>query len=143
MSEQMAMMQAADLAAMTPEQLNELLSKVHEAKAMKLVEQQEPLRQAFADLNAKAADYAASLGLTAEEYLSATPTKLKKLAMEKMAAVEGTTARKQTERKPVAVKYQNPETNETWTGRGRKPVWVEHFCANGGQLEDLLVNKPQ
>ena len=30
---------------------------------------------------------------------------------------------KRTKRKSVA-KYQNPETGETWTGRGRPPAWI-------------------
>lgn len=27
-------------------------------------------------------------------------------------------------RTPVAAKYKNPETGETWSGRGRSPVWL-------------------
>ena len=36
--------------------------------------------------------------------------------------------------KPVAVKYRNPETGETWTGRGRAPRWLE-----GKNREDFAV----
>ena len=36
--------------------------------------------------------------------------------------------------KPVAVKYRNPETGETWTGRGRAPRWLE-----GKNREDFSV----
>ena len=25
----------------------------------------------------------------------------------------------------VAAKYRNPETNETWTGRGKAPKWIQ------------------
>ncbi len=28
-------------------------------------------------------------------------------------------------RKPVAVKYRNAATNETWTGRGKPPTWLK------------------
>lgn len=28
-------------------------------------------------------------------------------------------------RKPVAAKYRNPETGQTWTGRGKPPVWTK------------------
>lgn len=41
------------------------------------------------------------------------------------------------QRKPVAIKYRSGE--HTWTGRGRKPKWVEAYLANGGKLEDLSV----
>jgi DNA-binding protein H-NS len=37
-------------------------------------------------------------------------------------------------REPVAVKYRNPETGSTWTGRGRSPVWL-----NGKNKEEFLV----
>jgi len=40
----------------------------------------------------------------------------------------------------VAPKYQNPEnSSETWTGRGRKPKWVEAALANGKSLDDLAI----
>jgi DNA-binding protein H-NS len=26
---------------------------------------------------------------------------------------------------PAAPKYQNPQTGDTWTGRGRAPKWIE------------------
>ena len=34
----------------------------------------------------------------------------------------------------VAVKYKNPQTGETWTGRGRSPKWLE-----GKKKEDFAV----
>lgn len=36
--------------------------------------------------------------------------------------------------KAVAVKYRNPETGETWTGRGRAPRWLD-----GKNREDFAV----
>jgi len=40
----------------------------------------------------------------------------------------------------VKVKYRHPENAELeWTGRGRKPKWVEAWVANGGNLDNLLV----
>ncbi len=38
---------------------------------------------------------------------------------------------------PVPIKYRLGE--EKWTGRGRKPKWLETYLANGGKLEELLV----
>lgn len=31
--------------------------------------------------------------------------------------------RKKAEKKPVAIKYSNPETGQTWSGRGKAPAW--------------------
>lgn len=43
-------------------------------------------------------------------------------------------------RKPVAPKYRNPDdASETWTGRGRKPRWVEAFLDAGNNLEDVAI----
>jgi len=40
----------------------------------------------------------------------------------------------------VKVKYRHPQNVELeWTGRGRKPKWVEACVANGGSLDNLLV----
>lgn len=45
-------------------------------------------------------------------------------------------------RKPntVAPKYAHPENPSlTWTGRGRKPRWVQENLDAGKSLEDLLI----
>lgn len=50
------------------------------------------------------------------------------------------TKAKKDGRSKVAAKYQNPDNAaEKWTGRGRKPKWVEAYLANGGALEDITI----
>ena len=56
--------------------------------------------------------------------------------------------KKTTERKAkaprakVAPKYRNPKnTKETWTGRGRKPKWVETYLKSGGKIEKIAIKK--
>lgn len=39
----------------------------------------------------------------------------------------------------VAPKYRNPKTGETWTGRGRRPVWIAETLAAGEPLDQLLI----
>lgn len=40
----------------------------------------------------------------------------------------------------VKIKYRHPENAElAWTGRGRKPKWVESWLAEGKALDGLLV----
>jgi len=41
--------------------------------------------------------------------------------------------------KKVAPKYRNPETGETWTGRGLQPNWLKTAVANGKQLSDFAI----
>jgi DNA-binding protein H-NS len=43
-------------------------------------------------------------------------------------------------KKPVPIKYRNPENqSESWTGRGRRPKWVEALLDSGVSLEDFEV----
>lgn len=53
----------------------------------------------------------------------------------------GAKAKKSGKGSTVAPKYRNPGTAETWTGRGRQPVWVREFVENGGSLEALLIKE--
>lgn len=40
----------------------------------------------------------------------------------------------------VKVKYRHPsDATLEWTGRGRKPKWVEAWVLGGASLDDLLV----
>ena len=40
----------------------------------------------------------------------------------------------------VAPKYRNPEDSKaTWTGRGKQPIWVRDYLANGGTLESVTI----
>lgn len=66
---------------------------------------------------------AAKLGLTIEDIMDLESNKPRK-----------------TKGKKVAPKYQNPNDNsQTWTGRGRKPLWVEEALKKGKKLEDLAI----
>lgn len=39
-------------------------------------------------------------------------------------------------------KYRSSiDPNITWSGKGRKPEWVITYLANGGKLDELLINK--
>ena len=49
-------------------------------------------------------------------------------------------SKKARTRKPVAVKYRHPEHPElTWTGRGRKPLWVTKWLEEGKTMEKLAI----
>jgi DNA-binding protein H-NS len=40
----------------------------------------------------------------------------------------------------VAIKYRNPDNKlETWTGRGRQPLWLVAKLGKNGKIEDYLV----
>ncbi len=39
----------------------------------------------------------------------------------------------------LAAKYRNPETGETWSGRGLKPKWLAAALKKGSKLQDFAV----
>ncbi|NCZ75817.1 MAG: H-NS histone family protein, partial [Betaproteobacteria bacterium] len=39
----------------------------------------------------------------------------------------------------VSPKYRNPETGETWTGRGKAPRWLATFIQEGVSRERFLI----
>jgi DNA-binding protein H-NS len=44
------------------------------------------------------------------------------------------------QRSAVAPKYRNPDNaSETWSGRGRKPKWLEEKIAGGKSVDDFLI----
>ena len=47
----------------------------------------------------------------------------------------------QKAKRETVAKYQNPETNETWSGLGNKPIWVKAVLAEGKNLDDFLIKK--
>ncbi len=42
-------------------------------------------------------------------------------------------------RKPVAAKYRNAATGETWSGRGKAPKWLAAMEAAGRKREEFAV----
>ena len=48
-------------------------------------------------------------------------------------------ARKSTNRKPVPIRYRDPETGDTWTGRGRAPVWLAKRIEQGKTREEYRI----
>ena len=66
-----------------------------------------------------------------------SPKPAKKVA----SKVRRTTSKKKSKKRgKVAPKYRNPEnSDETWTGRGRKPLWVVAQLDSGTKIEDLEI----
>lgn len=42
-------------------------------------------------------------------------------------------------RKPVAAKYRDPKSGQTWAGRGRTPKWLQEAMAAGKTAEDFRI----
>lgn len=72
-------------------------------------------------------------GLSLDELVGAsgaTQTKPAKAPAKAMSAARG----------PLPAKYRHPANKElAWSGRGRRPQWVEAWFANGGAMEALAT----
>jgi DNA-binding protein H-NS len=85
----------------------------------------ETQRQERADAIAKVKSLMAEYGLTAADIVGKTNS-----APRPQAASAG---------KKVAPKYRNPDTGETWTGRGLQPNWLKTALAGGKKLGDFAI----
>lgn len=66
------------------------------------------------------------------------PVQLQRIAWREEKAIETDAKPSGSTRTPV--KYRHPENNELeWSGRGRKPKWVEHCLTNGMTLQQLEI----
>jgi DNA-binding protein H-NS len=85
----------------------------------------------------------------AEEIASKREARSRELReeMAKLAEREGLTleeviraGQKPRKRQPPKQKYRNPEKpSQTWSGRGKKPAWVEKALKAGKSLEELEI----
>lgn len=70
-------------------------------------------------------------------------SKMQKLAEEAGYSLDEILAggKAKTPTKKAAPKYENPDDpSTTWTGRGRKPLWVVAALEEGKTLEDLEIS---
>ena len=67
-------------------------------------------------------------------------TQFEKIAEESNASIEEILQAGEKLEKKRSIKYRNTDNDEeTWTGRGRKPKWVEAWLASGNAMESLGV----
>jgi DNA-binding protein H-NS len=108
----MAKANTVDLSKLSIPELEDLAKEVES----ELVTRREAEKQRVLD---QIRDLAASIGMTPEELLG-------RKAKGKAAAVE--------------VKYRSPDDPSlTWTGRGKRPSWVNDALAGGKTLADLAA----
>lgn len=105
-----------DISSLSIEQLKELQARIPAEIAKRQTEDKQKVLDQLASL-------ASSHGFTLDELVGG-----KKGAGKKASG------------KKVAAKYRHPSQPElTWTGRGRKPVWVSELLAAGKTLESLAI----
>jgi hypothetical protein len=46
---------------------------------------------------------------------------------------------RETEARQTFKAYRNPETGDTWSGRGKAPAWMQALLDQGRQLEEFAI----
>ncbi len=107
-----------DLSVYSVEELEDLTKRIQlTLKEKRQVEMRE--------LRRKAREMADSMGMELEEVLGLS---------------KGKRGRSSGKRK-ARIKYRNPQNPEqTWTGRGMRPVWLREKLEQGANLEDFRVD---
>ena len=109
--------QPIDLSGLSIEELQSLRGQLDD-RIVQL--QEETVRKAFEQMEQVAAGVGMSLKELVDQF--------------------GPKSRGKSRGKRVAVKFRNPENREeTWTGKGRKPNWIDREVSAGRRLEDFAV----
>ncbi len=107
-----------------------------EAQARKLEEAAEQKKkQAVAQVVA----LMKKLGVSLDDMAGAKPRRARAAKGGAKGAAKKRAVKKGAARKPVAPKYRNAKTGETWSGRGRTPRWLAALEAQGKSREDYRV----
>ncbi|MET0329725.1 MAG: H-NS histone family protein [Luteimonas sp.] len=124
-------MASFDLNAFSPQQLEALINQAKQRKtALKK-------RKPIAAVRKKLTDLAAAEGYSVAELFGGGAPRAAAAAPAKRAS-----ATKGRKLGKVAPKYRNPaDKNETWTGRGKQPLWLAGQIKKGKKLEEFLIQK--
>ncbi|WP_020563009.1 H-NS histone family protein [Methylosarcina fibrata] len=113
-----------DLVNKTPAELQALITEAQQ----QLAEKQKAMRK---EVIAQIKDLAASIGATVEVNFEQP---MEKFGGRKRGGQTG----------KVTAKYQNPANpQETWTGRGVAPKWMQELIASGRNKDEFLIDKGQ
>ena len=104
-------------------EMDGLIELIQRERAGKMDEARRSLK---AEFEAKAA----SIGLTPDQIFNKSPSAQEKPRRGKNGEQQSTTA---------AVKFRSP-SGQTWSGRGRKPLWLTQAEAGGQTAEEFRVN---
>ena len=115
---------------LSPKELDALISKARERKTT--LKKRKPI----ASIRAKVTALATAEGYTIAELFGGKTSRAVAKKAPRKAANKGRKLGK------VAPKYRNPANpKETWTGRGKQPLWMAALTKKGKKKEDFLIKK--
>ena len=95
----------------------------------------------YKELKAKAEDFLRQAEIARKAETAAVISEIKARMAEYGITLAdlGGGARKESSRVATAIKYRNPATGATWSGRGRPPRWLIEELAKGRNRDEFLV----
>jgi DNA-binding protein H-NS len=128
---------AIDLKGLSAQELNRLATQIK--KQQSALSKRKPI----AGVRKKVTALAKAEGYTIAELFAGKVAKAR--PAKKAAKKAGTKAAKKGAKKvtrKVAPKYRNPANpKETWSGRGRQPLWLAAQVKKGRKAEEFLIKK--
>lgn len=89
---------------------------------------------------AKVVAIARDSGIDLADLVASSTRKTRTPAAAKAAPAVRKKKKVAAKRGKVAPKYRNPaDADQTWTGRGKQPIWVREHLENGGTLESITI----
>lgn len=124
---------AFDLNAFSPQQLDALITQAKQRKTT--LKKRKPLTA----VRKKLTDLAAAEGYSIAELFGGAAPRSTATASAPASRTSATKGRKLGK---VAPKYRNPANKaETWTGRGKQPLWLAGQIKKGRKIEEFLIEK--
>jgi|GEM_PF-334654 len=131
-----------DAAELSPAAIDKQIRELVERRAEMEFENLMPLRDEYAALLDRINEAVKGYGLTAVKFLAMSPNDAQKWIRDVTSSRQLGHPLDAKPRMKVPPKYRNPANPEqTWTGRGAKPIWVRNFLDKRGKIEDLLIDK--
>ncbi len=97
-------------------------------------------KMSLKDLIAFKQEVEAAIVKRREEEKAEMQAKMARMAEEAGFSIEELFGKPRGRRGGGIPKYRNPDNpNQTWSGRGRKPRWLEEKLAEGMELEEFLI----
>ncbi|NYZ62285.1 H-NS family nucleoid-associated regulatory protein [Luteimonas deserti] len=122
---------AFDLNAFSPQQLDALIAQAKERKTT--LKKRKPITS----VRKKLTELAAAEGYSVAELFGAAGANAAPRAAKSAGRTSSTKGRKLGK---VPPKYRNPANKaETWTGRGKQPLWLAAQIKKGKKIEEFLI----
>lgn len=94
----------------------------------------------LAELRALSAKLKAEIARREDEEIARARKKIQGIARDAGVPLKDLLNRNDIPKSPASQRYRHPERlTFVWSGRGRKPLWVVTWLAEGGTLDDLRV----